>query len=235
MTASTRPLTWTKLVTSCSTNTKPFSPKRWEMLSIDPVSRLSMATTSSPRASSASQRCEPRKPAPPVTTTRATLRSAPPDAVVREAAPADCGRIEQVPGVDDAALGHQAADLVEVEPPELVPLGQHQEDGRVLAGRVRIGRHLEAVDLAGHGRVVGADARPPRLEAFEDLERGRAPEVVGAGLERQAPRRHQLVLHRAAGHALDLGDHTVELLVVDLDHASQQPEVVAGVLGDPDE
>src|SRR3546814_3859686 len=41
------------------------------MLSTEPVTRLSMATTSSPRSSSAWQRCEPRKPAPPVTTTRA--------------------------------------------------------------------------------------------------------------------------------------------------------------------
>src|SRR4051794_11157352 len=122
MTASTGPLTCTKLVTSCSTNTKPFSPNRCEMFSILPVSRLSMATTSLPRASSASQRCDPRNPAPPVTTTRVT--SAPADAVVDEAAAAHGGRVEQVAGVDHPALGHQPADLVEVEPPKLVPLGE---------------------------------------------------------------------------------------------------------------
>src|SRR4051812_40024762 len=121
MTASIRPLTCTKLVTSCSTNTKPFSPNRCEMFSMLPVRRLSMATTSSPRASNASQRCDPRNPAPPVTTTRAT--SAPADAVVGEAAAANSSGVEQIASVDHPALGHQPADLVEVEPPKFVPLG----------------------------------------------------------------------------------------------------------------
>jgi hypothetical protein len=34
-----------------------------------PVDRLSMQTSESPRASTASHRCEPKKPAPPVTST----------------------------------------------------------------------------------------------------------------------------------------------------------------------
>src|SRR5215469_13757820 len=40
------------------------------MFSIRPVDRLSAHTTSSPRATRASQRCEPIKPAPPVTRVR---------------------------------------------------------------------------------------------------------------------------------------------------------------------
>src|SRR5690348_3288288 len=40
------------------------------MLSVLPVIRLSIATTSSPSASRRSQRCDPRKPAPPVTSAR---------------------------------------------------------------------------------------------------------------------------------------------------------------------
>src|SRR4029450_13881776 len=40
------------------------------MLSIEPVDKLSRTNTSSPRSSSASDRCEPTKPAPPVIRTR---------------------------------------------------------------------------------------------------------------------------------------------------------------------
>src|SRR3954470_17371837 len=49
------------------------------MLASDPVSRLSTQTTRLPRASSSSQRCEPRKPAPPVTRHVATRRRIPED------------------------------------------------------------------------------------------------------------------------------------------------------------
>src|SRR5687767_10090536 len=38
------------------------------MFAMSPVRRLSMATTAWPRSSSASHRCDPMKPAPPVTT-----------------------------------------------------------------------------------------------------------------------------------------------------------------------
>src|SRR5829696_1539352 len=43
------------------------------MFPIEPVDRLSSTKTSSPRSSSASDRCEPIKPAPPVMRTRTTL------------------------------------------------------------------------------------------------------------------------------------------------------------------
>ena len=46
------------------------------MLSIRPVHRLSTQTTVSPRMISRSQRWEPTKPAPPVTTTRMPQTSA---------------------------------------------------------------------------------------------------------------------------------------------------------------
>src|SRR5919112_268501 len=42
--------------------------RRWATLPMSPVSRLSMATTEWPRSSRVSQRCEPMKPAAPVTT-----------------------------------------------------------------------------------------------------------------------------------------------------------------------
>src|SRR5439155_15814061 len=158
-------------MTSYSTKTKPFSPKRWEMLSTDPVRRLSMATTSSPRRISASQMCDPRKPAPPVTTTRPTP-SAPTDGVVGEAAAADGGRVEEVAGVDQTARGQQPADFLEVEPPELVPLREHEQHGRPFARCVRVGRHLEAVHAVGDSRVVGPNAGAALLEAVQDLDGG---------------------------------------------------------------
>src|ERR1044071_6713469 len=42
--------------------------RRWAMLAMSPVRRLSMPTTVWPRSSSASLRCDPMKPAAPVTT-----------------------------------------------------------------------------------------------------------------------------------------------------------------------
>src|SRR5438105_14719541 len=45
------------------------------MLSMEPVERSSMQKTSSPRATYASERCEPMKPAPPVMRTRKTFFS----------------------------------------------------------------------------------------------------------------------------------------------------------------
>src|SRR5882724_869031 len=55
-------------VTSCWMNLKFGLPPRWEMLSTDPVTKLSMPITLWPRDSSRSVRCDPRKPAAPVTT-----------------------------------------------------------------------------------------------------------------------------------------------------------------------
>src|SRR5687767_3451646 len=46
--------------------------RRCAILARSPVSRLSMPTTDMPRSSSASDRCDPMKPAAPVMTTRGT-------------------------------------------------------------------------------------------------------------------------------------------------------------------
>src|SRR5207302_562411 len=126
------------------------------------------------------------------------------DAVVGEAAAAHGSRIEEVAGVDQTAGDHQPADLLEVQPPELVPFGEHDEHARPLAGRVGVGRHLDAVDGAADRRVVGPQARASLLQAVQHLDGWRAPQVVGAGLEREAPRRHHDVVEAAPGHALDL-------------------------------
>src|SRR5829696_6697422 len=104
------------------------------MFSSRPVARLSMATTSSPRSRSESQRWEPRNPAPPVTTTRRPLmRSLAAEADVGEPAAADGGGLEQVPGVDDDGRAHEPGDGGELQPAELVPLGEHHQDVGPLA------------------------------------------------------------------------------------------------------
>src|SRR3990172_3480060 len=58
-------------------NWKSQLPARCAMLSVLPVRRLSMATTARPSESRRSHRCEPRKPAPPVTRTRSFIASPP--------------------------------------------------------------------------------------------------------------------------------------------------------------
>src|SRR4051794_35324624 len=126
------------------------------MLSTDPVTRLSRTTTSSPRSNNRSHRCDPRKPPPPLTTTRAIrptyCRSRAADPPVLEPAPPQRLSVEQVAAVDDARLRECVGDLVEVEPAELVPLRQHQQHFCSRAGGVGIGGDLDAVEHPGLAR-----------------------------------------------------------------------------------
>src|SRR4051812_28784426 len=80
--------------------------RRCEMLRSAPVSRLPTQMTRCPRASSSSQRCEPRKPAPPVTTQVAMRRRAF-DADVAPALLAHGGPAQHVPVA--APQGHARA------------------------------------------------------------------------------------------------------------------------------
>src|SRR5882672_1083525 len=61
-----------KLVTSWRTSTKS-RPERCAMFETSPVIRLSIPTTEWPLSSRYSERCEPRKPAAPVTRVRGWL------------------------------------------------------------------------------------------------------------------------------------------------------------------
>src|SRR5438270_9900456 len=83
MTASTAPSTVTGRLTSWRTNAKRGSSISSRMLSSRPVTKLSTHTTSSPRASRARHNAEPRKPAPPLTTTRIAATIASPARVGR--------------------------------------------------------------------------------------------------------------------------------------------------------
>src|SRR5829696_197075 len=120
------------------------------MFSSRPETRLSMATTSSPRSRSESQRWEPRNPAPPVTTTRLPLAPAIPllaaQADVREPAAADGGGLEQVPGVDDDRRAHEPCDGGELQPPELVPLGEHYQNVGPLARVVGVAADVDPLE-----------------------------------------------------------------------------------------
>ena len=165
------------------------------MFSTAPVTRLSIATTSSPRSSSARQRCEPRNPAPPVTTTRAMVgivsdrfdacavrrperatvrrRRWAADAVVAEPGGADGARVEQVARVDDHRAGrHQRGDLVEVDLGELRPLGgdhEHVAPARRLGGTCRRVRCRPALRLRPVG--VGLDGRVEGLHVAPPASR----------------------------------------------------------------
>src|SRR5256885_5387441 len=114
------------------------------MFAAVPVTRLSTHTTCQPSASSRSQRWEPRKPAPPVTTAR-NLGAA--DATVDEAAFPHRLRVEDVAAVDDDGAAHQALDAIEVQLAKFVPFG-HDEQGVGTGGdRVGILAILDRVHL----------------------------------------------------------------------------------------
>src|SRR5258708_18927839 len=106
---STVPSTCSGRLTSCRISSKRGWPSRWATLPADPVTRLSMPTTSQPRSSSRSHRCEAMKPAAPETTARVT--SVPADAPVDEAQPAHLVRVVDVPAVHHDGPAHQALEL----------------------------------------------------------------------------------------------------------------------------
>ena len=64
-------------LTLVTTRRKRSWSSRWATFSRDPLERSSRHTTLSPRSISRSHRCEPRKPAPPATTTRLTAGRSP--------------------------------------------------------------------------------------------------------------------------------------------------------------
>src|SRR5438445_2916646 len=151
------------------------------MFSTAPVTRLSSTTTSSPRANSASERWEPRKPAPPETTTLAispSRSSRSTDSPVFEPATAQRFAIEDVASVDHPRQRESFGDLVEVEPLELVPLRQHEQDVGVRASGVRVSSDVDAVEGRGltrvqrrrDRRIEGADLRAQRPQPLDDRE-----------------------------------------------------------------
>src|SRR5260370_16275249 len=64
------PATFSGLLTSAFWSLNFLFFAKWLRLPLAPVMKLSTVSTSHPSASSLSQRCDPRNPAPPVTTAR---------------------------------------------------------------------------------------------------------------------------------------------------------------------
>src|SRR5437867_1572017 len=169
---STGPSTPRYWVTSGRTNAKPGRRGGCSMSSTGPVMRLSMQTTSAPRPRRNSHRCEPMKPAPPVTRTRieSGRKDGPAaDRVVLEAEPTHALGLPHVAPVEDDRPTHQGTHPFQVEELELVPLGH--EGKRVGAGGRLVGR-VAVGDVGGQlparirdrHRVVGPDPRAQREE-----------------------------------------------------------------------
>src|SRR6516165_1782914 len=98
--------------------------RRWSTLSVVPVERLSRQTTSAPRSSRNSDRCDPRKPAPPVTRTRMVgprepgsgrVDRLPADGVVLEPEPPHALGLVDVPAVEDERPPHDLSESLEIE------------------------------------------------------------------------------------------------------------------------
>src|SRR5215469_18916689 len=125
---------------SAFTNSNLGSLTRPAKLASFPVNRLSRQSTEWPSAIKASQRCEPRKPAPPVTTARMTLPRNPfwtkqscmshgfsPDAVVGEAVLAHKRELEHVAPIQDDRMLHRSFQPWQINRAELAPVCQNQE------------------------------------------------------------------------------------------------------------
>ena len=127
---------------------------------------------------------------------------------------------------------------------ELGPLGEHDEHVGALGRGVGVADELDAVERGAWRRSAStrrsgrtpARWRPAGEQRLHDRERRRVAQVVGAGLEREAPARPTVHAVRpspaGAGRGAHLGDHPPALLLVDVDDAPQQREVVAVVVGD---
>src|SRR3989442_8422893 len=142
----------------------------WRMLSREPVSRLSMQTTSQPLPSMKSQRWEPMKPAPPVTRTRNGASSGrqdglASDGVVLEAEPAHALRLVEVATVEDDGAAQETAEALEVEGLELVPLRDETAGVRPLGRFVRRARKGDAGGPGGPGTVPGHRGHGPEARA----------------------------------------------------------------------
>src|SRR5215471_8552650 len=147
---STGPSTSKGWLTSCRSRRNRGCPSRWARFAAEPVTRLSMPTTSQPCSSMRSQRWDAMNPAPPEMTAlvmcdllgnRTLVRmsasrspgtahwsacavpaSVAADAAVHEAQTAHLRRVVQVAAVHDDRPPHQALQLLHVQLLELVPL-----------------------------------------------------------------------------------------------------------------
>src|SRR5664280_237363 len=81
------------------------------------------------------------------------------DALIRETRTTHCGRIEQVSSIHNCTSLHEIADLLEVQPAELVPLCRDYKHRGASARSVGVLCNFEAITGADERRVVGDDLR----------------------------------------------------------------------------
>ena len=152
--------------------------------------KLSTATTSQSRARSRSQRCEPRNPAPPVTTARGISGRRPGRRSRAGASPRDragCGR-RPARAARAIASATRPKSSQRNSSHSVSTASSDRTGARVVRDRrPPRARELRRGGLA-RGRVVGPDRRAPSSSSRRhDDQRRRVAQVVGVGLEREAP------------------------------------------------
>ncbi len=114
------------------------------------------------------------------------------DAVVGEAQGGHAGGFVEVAAVEDDGVVEEAAHDFEVGVSELVPLGGDGEGVgafEAAVGAVAVGQAVavEVADVGGGFGVVDADAGAGGEEGVDEDEGGGFADVVGLGLEGEAP------------------------------------------------
>src|SRR5512138_752892 len=170
------------------------SSRRWAMLRLLPVKKLSTQITSWPSARSRSQRCEPMKPAPPVTSIRMPLPlSAATVAVAPERDIAETSSLHPVRLVQVAAIHHNRAlqgalDPLEIRVAILVPVGDDDQCVAVGQNLILISTVSDLVAkmflrLLQGLRIVGTDRCPHVQQPFDDCKGRCFAHIVGTRLE----------------------------------------------------
>src|SRR4051812_9738486 len=210
------------------------------MLRRVPGKKLSTQRTSCPCAINRSQRCEPRNPAPPVTSIFLTwpslsLRATrflpagdlaftwqpscprPSDGNISESVAAYFGRIEDVAKVDEDKGGHLLLDPFKIEGPESIPLGDDHQGIATFRAGVRV---FGIVDTVKHFarprslRVVSGNLGAEIAQTGDEGERRRVPHVVGVRVKREAENRDALASDLTPACLYDPARHGALTLIV---------------------
>src|SRR5438105_12344818 len=225
-------------------DSNPLRPWRCATFWATPVTRLSTQRTCQPSSSSRSQRCEPRKPAPPVTTARIVRWKPPPpypstegegnksgsaDASVDKTELAHNVRFVQVPAVDDNRPPHHSLHPLEVQLAKFLPLGDEQNRIRPVGRFICIATVLDVVQCLFENRhgfgIVSAHPSAFLFQAIDDVDGRRFANVVGIRFIRESKDGDNLIAKPAQDLA-QLFDKQRPLIEVDLHHRIEQFGVV---------
>src|SRR6185369_11350083 len=165
-------------VMSWRTSSKRWLSIRWMMLSLLPVKKLSRQITSCPSSRRRSHRCEPTKPAPPVTRMRMLFHSsADAAAAASEWDIAETGRrhairFVQVAAVHNCRRSEGGLDAVEVRIAVFAPVGDDRQGVGAVQDVILVVAVFDPVaeDLFGfldRFRVMGPDSGAGGKEALD--------------------------------------------------------------------